>query len=293
MAKTKTGGRKPAKQGLMRRQAEPPVQIDMSNPAMAFAQLAKDKTIDADRLEKLIHLQERIMDRNAKVAFNAAYTAMQDQLPVIKRNGTITNKDGSPRSRYSKLEDIQRAVKPVLKQHGFSVRHRTEWPVDKPGIIRIVGILAHIEGHSEESAFEAKADANDYRTEVQDQGSTVSYGRRYTTIDVLNIEQEGKDNDGQGYEEPKAGRKRAIDVPPAGHDNTRGQTISDAQRRRLFVLMKKGGRTQEQIKAWLAVAYNIDSTKKITRRDYEDICKAVESPNPLPAPREREPGEEG
>jgi hypothetical protein len=297
---------------LARRQPPPPP-VDMSNPAVAFAQLARDKTIDADRLEKLIHLQERIMDRNAKMAFNAAFTAMSDQLPVIKRNGRITDKHGNLRSRYSKYEDIQRVCKPVLKAHGFAIRHRTEWPTDKPGTIRVVGILAHLEGHSEESAFEAPPDKNDYRTAIQDEGSTVSYGRRYTTIDVLNLEQEGVDNDGQGTEnrkrasapprasgQPSRGSSEDVPrgsqptparpVPPAGRDARRDAVISDAQRKRLWVIARKANRSDAELKDWLVARYGIASSKLITRRNYNDICNAIESPGALPL---REPGEEG
>jgi len=310
-----TRRRKPTRptQALARREALPPADLS-TNPALAFAQLARDKSIDPDKLEKLIHLQERIMDRNAKQAFNAAFTAMADQLPVISRNGRITDKDGRVRSRYSKYEDIQRVCKPILKQFGFAIRHRTEWPSDKPGIIRVVGILSHIEGHSEESAFEAPPDKNNYRTDIQDQGSTVSYGRRYTTIDVLNLEQEGVDNDGQGSENrkrataaPRAsgqpqgassdGAPRGAQPPPTASrpaGGTRGdQVISDAQRRRMFTIATHAGRDAIEIKKWISgPPYNYASSKDIKRRDYEAICKAIEAKGPLPV-REREPGEEG
>jgi len=316
MSKTKRRPRKPVT-ALARRQPPPPP-LDMSNPAVAFAQLARDKTIDADRLEKLIHLQERIMDRNAKMAFNAAFTAMSDQLPVIKRNGRITDKHGNLRSRYSKYEDIQRVCKPVLKAHGFAIRHRTEWPSDKPGTIRVVGILSHLEGHSEESAFEAPPDKNDYRTAIQDEGSTVSYGRRYTTIDVLDLQQEGVDNDGQGADNrgrgdgrpgasrhaPPASKPRttapsaagrpsptpAPAVPPAGRDASRNAVISDAQRKRLWVIARKANRSDAELKDWLVARFGITSSKLIARRDYNFICETIESPGALPL---REPGEEG
>lgn len=156
-----------------------------------------DPNADVTKLEKLLDMNERIIDRNAKAAFDEAFSRMWPELPEIDERGVIKNKDGSTKSRYSKYEDIQSAVRPVLARFGFSMRHRTEFPADKPGIIRIVGILSG-HGHTEESAFEAPPDKNDYRTAIQDQGSTVSYGKRYTTCDLLNIITRGQDNDGQG-----------------------------------------------------------------------------------------------
>ncbi len=155
-----------------------------------------DPNADVSKLSALLDVNERILDRNAKSAFDAAYAQMQPEIPEIDERGAIAVK-GVVRSKYAKYEDIQAATRPVLSRHGFSMRHRTEWPAEKPGMIRVVGILSHREGHSETSEFEAKADASDFRSDVQSQGSTISYGKRYTTCDLLNIITRGVDNDGQ------------------------------------------------------------------------------------------------
>lgn len=194
--------------------ADPETALAPSQPdsfALMVERLASNPNVDVAKLEKLLDMQERILDRNAKAAFEAAYAQMQAEIPEIDERGRIAVK-GVQRSTYAKLEDIHAAVKPILKKFGFAIRHRTEFPEGKANIIRIVGILGHAEGHSEESAFEAPMDRSDYRTDIQSMGSTVSYGRRYTTLDLLNISTRGMDNDGQARtpEPPKA---------PAGFDN--------------------------------------------------------------------------
>jgi hypothetical protein len=165
--------------------------------AAMVERILTDPTADVAKLHALLDVNERILNRNAKSAFDEAFSRMWPELPEIDEKGAIRNKDGSVKSRYAKYEDIQAAVRPLLKEYGFALRHRTEWPADKPGIIRIVGILSG-HGHSEESVFEAPPDKNDYRTAIQDQGSTISYGKRYTTEDLLNIITRGVDRDGQG-----------------------------------------------------------------------------------------------
>jgi hypothetical protein len=186
--------------------------VDASDTALApsrevsmFERLALDPSVDVAKLEKLIEMQERIMRHNAKAAFNAAFAKMQPTIPEIDEKGKILVK-GSLRSTYATLEDIHAAIKPTLAKHGFAVRHRTEWPKD--GIIRVVGILSHEQGHAEESVFEAPMDRSEYRTDIQSMGSTVSYGRRYTTLDLLNIATRQQDNDGA-----TAGRQQ----PPDGY----------------------------------------------------------------------------
>lgn len=181
------------------------VPIDDVPQADAFTsmveRLAANPAVDVTKLEKIVELQERIMRHNAEAAFNAAFAKMRPELPQVAERGKILVK-GTLRSTYARLEDIDEVVTPIIAKHGFGMRHRTEWPADKPGIIRIVGILCHEQGHKEESTFEAPMDKSDYRTDIQSQGSTVSYGRRYTTLDLLNITTRGLDNDGQGRQQP-------------------------------------------------------------------------------------------
>lgn len=181
--------------------------VEPAREVSMFERLAMDPTVDVAKLEKLIEMQERIMRHNARAAFNAAFARMQPDIPEIDEKGKIVAK-GSVRSTYAKLEDIHAAIKPILAKHGFAVRHRTEWPRD--GVIRVVGILSHEQGHAEESVFEAPMDRSEYRTDIQSMGSTVSYGRRYTTLDLLNIATRAQDNDGA-----TAGRPQ----PPTGYED--------------------------------------------------------------------------
>lgn len=171
--------------------------------------LASNPEVDVAKLEKILDLKERVMAHDAKAAFDAAFSKMQPKMPVIDEKGQIADNNGKVRSRYAKFEDIQQAIKPILAEFGFAIRYRTEWPDNRNGIIRVVGILTHEFGHAEESVFEAPLDKSQFRTDIQSQGSTISYGRRYTTIDLLNIETRGLDDDGR-----KSGRPQ----PPTGYD---------------------------------------------------------------------------
>lgn len=78
--------------------------------------------------------------------------------------------------------------------------------------------------------------------------------------------------------------------PMAAHDGKADVVISDAQVRRLWVIIQKSGRHEDDVKHWLGRRYGITSTKTIPRRLYDEICKAVEANSTLP---ERQPGEDG
>lgn len=208
---------------LVEQRATAPAVMPDANVSM-FERLARDPSVGVEQLERLMAMQERILAINRKAAFDAAYSVMQPEIPTIDEHGRIEVK-GAVRSTYAPLEDINDVIKPIMARHGFSVRHKTEWPADKPNIIRIVGILSHADGHSEQSIFEAPMDRSDYRTDIQSMGSTVSYGRRYTTTDLLNISTRKVDNDGQKRRQPEhepsapAGIERWWDDLTATADN--------------------------------------------------------------------------
>lgn len=162
---------------------------------LMFERLARDPNVDVEKLERLIGMRERLQDQAAKSAFNAAFSEMQAEIPEITERGEIKNKEGKVQSKYAKNEDIQKVLRPILQQFGFSLSFRTEWP--GPKTVKVVGILTHRDGHSRESEFLSDADQSGSKNSVQALGSAISYGRRYTTLDLLNITSRGADDDGQ------------------------------------------------------------------------------------------------
>lgn len=195
--------------------SEPPTSLqrteapaDGANLVLMFERLAKDPAVDVAKLEKLIDMQERILRHNAKAEFDAAFSQMQGEIPAITERGEIAV-NGVVRSKYAKHEDILEVVKPILQKYGFAIRHRNTFT---DGKIKIIGILSHRSGHSEEDEFEAKADDSGSKNAIQALGSTRSYGQRYTTISLLNIATKGADDDGHTSEKAKA------PAEPAGYE---------------------------------------------------------------------------
>lgn len=182
----------------------PPFDETSSVPAaggpLMFERLAADPNVPVEKLERLIAMQERIYAHNAKAEFDAAFSEMQGEIPVITERGEILV-NGQLRSKYARFEDILEVVRPILQRHGFAIRHRNTF---SDGKIKIVGILSHRSGHSEEDEFEAKADTSGSKNDIQALGSTRSYGQRYTTNALLGIATRGSDDDGAGAS--KAGK---------------------------------------------------------------------------------------
>lgn len=231
------------------------VTADTDSTALMFERLAKDPNVDVEKLERLIAMQERIMRHNAEAAFNVAFTAMQRDIP------TILERARTDKTSYAPLEDIIEPLRPVLRQHGFSLGFRTEWPNEKT--VKVIGILTHNESHARTSEFLSSADQTGSKNAIQALASAVSYGKRYTTKDLLCIVTRGEDDDAR-----RAGNGKAAEEQPPGFD----QWWSDFQATAdngLIALEKAWKGSNENPKLKLCAAY---ASK--TKRDALNALKA-------------------
>ena len=148
---------------------------------------AMNPEVDIDKMERLLQMQERVLDRQAAADYSSAMAAMQTDIPSIAERGRTNN------GHYATLEDIVDTVRPIMKQHGFAVSFRVN-TLDKG--VEVTGVLMHRSGHREETTMLLPADTSGNKNAVQAFGSSVSYGKRYVLCSLLNITTRGEDDDG-------------------------------------------------------------------------------------------------
>lgn len=252
-----------------------------------FQRMARDPDLTVGALGELIRMSERQEERQAQKEFDTAYRTMQPEIPRISKRGIIKNKGGNEQSRYSKYEDIRKVVDPIMRRYGFTFHPHTEWP--STGVLEVVGVLEHEGGGKRESRFRTTADESGGKNAIQGLGSGVSYGKRYTLIDLLAIVCEGQDDDGKAHGEAQQKRQApagVVDVQPveraAGWDKGRGEPITDGQLRRLLVIAGNSRPGEEaKIAAWLLQRFGWTSSRQITRDKYDAVCRALEAPGVL------------
>jgi len=158
---------------------------------------------NADVLHRLIDAQERVMDRQSRMEYDAAMVRMQTELANAKihKTGLIefegkgkAGKDYSQRSPYAKLEDIDKVLRPIMHKHGFVVTYNTEG--NAPIVVKCK--ITHSGGHSEVSSMALPLDTSGSKNNLQGAGSSISYGRRYTLAAMLNLITPNEDDDGNG-----------------------------------------------------------------------------------------------
>ena len=149
--------------------------------------MASMPELPIDKLERMLDMQERIMNRAAQEQFISAMAAMQAEIPAIAERGQAHN------TKYATFEDINDTVKPIMKQHGFGLTFRIK---NLQGAVEITGVLMHTAGHREETSVMLPLDTSGSKNAVQAVGSSVSYGKRYVMCAMLNIATRGEDDDG-------------------------------------------------------------------------------------------------
>lgn len=151
-----------------------------------ISRAAADQSVDIDKMERLLQMHERMQDKQAAAEFAADLAEMQDKLPSIGERGNAAG-----RYTYALWEDINAAIKPILRTHGFSLTFRTDFADG----ITVTGVLLHKSGHREETSIKLPADSSGNKNAVQAVASSVSYGKRYTAGALLNLTSHGEDDD--------------------------------------------------------------------------------------------------
>jgi hypothetical protein len=173
---------------------EAPVISQSAGLIAVIERAATNPEVDIDKMERLLQMHERIVERDSKAAYAAALATMAPALPSITERGSIKDRDKKVQSTYALWEDVNDAIKPVLAAHGFALSFRTG---REDGQITVTGVLSHREGHSEETTITLPHDSSGSKNAVQAVGSSTSYGKRYTAGLLLNLTSRGEDDDAQ------------------------------------------------------------------------------------------------
>lgn len=164
------------------------------NVIQSILAAAKDPDVDADKVKTMYDLAVGMMDRERKAEFNRAKIAAIREMPAIYKRGK------SDKHRYAKFEDLHRAAMPVLARNGLTIDFRVG---SSPKGVSVTPILRHENGWVEEGdSMEGPPDQGPGRTPIQAIGSSTSYLKRHSFKAMLNIIEDGEDDDGNyGFRE--------------------------------------------------------------------------------------------
>ena len=139
---------------------------------------AADPTHSIERMERMFALYEQAAARSARSAFIEALMAAKAELPKVIKAGSASYDDKKTGEkvtafRYARWEEVCQQIEPVLAKHGLILTFTTEQPA--------------ADRHSERAQMALGCDASGGKNNAQGWGSSISYGKRYTSFALLNL----------------------------------------------------------------------------------------------------------
>jgi hypothetical protein len=176
---------------------------------------------DAEKLERVMAMYERLQAKEAEFAYNAAKGRILKKLAgvkIVKTRSALCEiasgkrqKSGYEAFKYAPLEEIDKHLRPLLAEEEMDLSYSDE-PRQGGGLL-IRGRLKHLpSGHYEDSFMPAPPDTSGGKSDVQAVGSTNSFLRRYVACNIFNIVVVGDDDDGTGGTLDEVQTKTILDL---------------------------------------------------------------------------------
>lgn len=159
--------------------------------------------LDVKKMQAIMDMQMQAMRFQAEIAYNHAMNEAQGAMPQIRAN----KRNEHTKSNYADLSAIDTVIRPIIKQHGFSLSFSTRALENGNKLLECW--VRHREGHKELHTLDSALDltgskGNANKTNVQATGSTIAYLQRYLIKLIYNVVICGEDNDGNSDKPQKS-----------------------------------------------------------------------------------------
>jgi hypothetical protein len=272
--------------GVAKREEAPPPAIPGMDPNFLkmVERMAANPDVDVDKMEKVMNLQERVIDKAAEQSFSIDMFKCQSEIPPIPKRGW----NDSTSSWYPLLEDIIKVVKPIYTKWGFSISFYEEdipkgMREGKEGWTRTCADIMHRDGHTKQRHVDYPLDTKgpkgaDVKTDVHGKKSSITYAKGTLLCMIFNIPAMGLDDDGNA-----AGSR-----PRELIDKKQAETIKK------FIKDKNVNEPKFlEYLTGLNSGFSIESIEKIPKDMFNEavrLIKEKDKKKKKPAPKEK-PGE--
>lgn len=254
----------------------------VSKPAReidSMIQQAIKSKAGVDNLEKLLNLKHEYEKRESEKMFHHAFSEMQGEFPVIPKTKVVKDNGGNQVYRYAALEDIVKAVQPVLRKYRFAYSW-SEQLTDKEGYKRIICKISGY-GHSESAHVDIPImGATKMTNSAQQAGSSSTYGKRYSLVGILGIMTDD-DDDARGSSEPlprrsePEPRRAAPERPTEKPAPVTGRRYGKRENSEMLALVKSLGWEKEDVNQFAVGLF--PSAKNMASLPDEHKCQVLDA----------------
>ena len=118
----------------------PDKQLPQTTEAVSYIQMieraSRDPSVDIDKMERLMQMHERMLEKQAESEFNDALVSCQAECGTISADAT----NPQTRSKYATYAKLDKALRPIYTKYGIAISYNTE-DSPKPEHIRVT---AHV-----------------------------------------------------------------------------------------------------------------------------------------------------
>ena len=179
------------------------------------------------------------------------------------------------RSTYATLASVIDAIRAPLSKHGLAFTQ--VFSQDADGRYALTTRLMHSSGQW----IEAHSLLNPVKQDPQGVGSASSYYKRYHLMALVGVASDDEDDDGNAACPPPQQRQAPRAEPmPQGEMPAPGpqkRKPSAAQLKRLFAIASNSNWKTEQVKAFCAAKWQVESSSDLTLEQYDWLCNTLPS----------------
>ena len=171
-----------------------PAQSETAAVLHMIERMARDPSIDMERLQRFMEMRKEIRAEEAEREFNEAMATVQGKMRAVAADAN----NPQTRSKYASYFALDKAIRPVYSAEGLALSFDTE-DSPKPEHIRVVCYVTRGQ-HTRKYKIDMPADGKgakggDVMTKTHAAGSASTYGQRYLLKMIFNIAI-GEDDDG-------------------------------------------------------------------------------------------------
>lgn len=247
-----------AKQEVVERTA---TQNDSSTALIAMVERAStNPDVDVEKLERMWAMYDAERKRQAEQEFNRAMNRAQARIRRIAADA----ENSQTRSRYATYQQLDRALRPIYSEDGFSLSFDTGDPPAEL-TVRVVCYVSHEAGHTRTYHADIPADGKgakggDVMTKTHATGSAMSYGMRYLLKMIFNVAIGENDDDGNSAGAAKITEAQVTDIE-----------------QRVEALVESGKMpSSKPFFDWLKSTIKADSIEDITEKAHPDVIAMIE-----------------
>lgn len=162
--------------------------------------LAVEKNLDVEKLERLVGLHERALERDARAQFFEAQAEFQRLCPPIRKVAAARTspEGGKVLYTFAPLDEIARTINPFLARFGLSYSwDSTVTEDDKGATLTCVCTVRHKAGHFITATFRCPVAGTNMMSGAQKAASALTYARRQSLVQALGLTTTDDDDDGR------------------------------------------------------------------------------------------------